>query len=321
MNVLTPEYLKYIREMEELCPDCKSRNTIFSNETNGTRVCKACGSVQEINMIDETSEWRNFGSESSGPDMNRVGGPVNSNLDSSGISTVITGQGDQKLISSSNRISSNAKDKNKMKGWAAIKDLCQQIHVSKQVQQESTELFSLVEDNEKLKGKKLILKVASCIMIASRKSQLPKNMKDILKGADISKKELSRCYRLILRKVCPKLKTHLKPSQCITQIASSLSLSGEIEDKCKQVAEYLREKEYLTGRSPFTIAGAAVYMVAQVCGTHKKSFREIALAAKLADVTIKNAFKILYNDRFEILSKHASKEHIEKHITSNSTCQ
>lgn len=313
MNALTPEYLMHIRNMEALCPDCKSKNTIFNNETNGTRVCKAWGSVQEINMIDETSEWRNFGGESSGPDMNRVGGPVNQNLDSGGISTTITGQGDQRLINSSNRISSNAKDKNKMKGWAAIKDLCHQIHIPRQAQQEATELFSLVEDNEQLKGKKLILKVASWIMIASRKSHLPKNMKDILKGAAIQKKELSRWYRLILRKVWPKLKTNLEPSQCITQIASNLNLKGEIEDKCKEVARFLRKKEYLTGRSPFTVAGAAVYMVTQLF-ENKRNFKEIAIAAKLADVTIRNAYKLLYPYRYEILEKLATKEQIDSSL-------
>ena len=64
-----------------------------------------------MNLIDETSEWRNFGSEGNGADMNRVGGPINSHLDNSGLSTVITGNTDQKLINSNNRISSSSKDK------------------------------------------------------------------------------------------------------------------------------------------------------------------------------------------------------------------
>lgn len=313
MNALTAEYLMKMKNMEAVCSECKAKNSIFTDETNGTKVCKACGSVHEVNMIDETSEWRNFGSENTGADMNRVGGPVNTQLDNSGLSTVITGTGDTKLITSNNRISSNARDKNKMKGWAIIKDMCRDIHVSKQVQQEACELFSLVEDNEKLRGKKMILKVASAIMIASRKSQLPKNIKDILKGADITKKELSRCYRLILRKVCPKLNTNLKPSQCIMQICSKLTnINGTIEDKCKEVAEYLREREFLTGRSPFTIAGVAVYMVTQTTEDAKKSFKDIAVASKLSDATIRNAYKILYPMRFEILSKVATKEQIEK---------
>jgi transcription initiation factor TFIIB len=202
MNSLTSDYLMKIKQIEAFCSECKARNTIFTDEVHGTRVCKACGTIHEMNIIDEASEWRNFGSESSGgADMNRVGGPVNSSLDSGGISATITGTTDTKLINSNNRISSNAKDKNKIKGWAIIKEICRDIHITKQVEQDAKDLFSLVEDNEKLKGKKLYSKVASVIMIASRKSQLPKNMKDILKGANVTKRELSRCYNLIRRKV------------------------------------------------------------------------------------------------------------------------
>mmetsp|Transcript_19483 Transcript_19483/g.21792 ORF Transcript_19483/g.21792 Transcript_19483/m.21792 type:complete len:250 (+) Transcript_19483:195-944(+) len=248
--------------------------------------------------------------------MNRVGGPVNAHLDNSGLTTVITGTGDQKLISSSNRISSNAKDKNKMKGWAMIKEICRDIHVSKSVEKDACDLFNQVEDNKDLKGKKMILKVASAIMIASRKSKLPKNMKDILKGADVSKKELSRCYRLILRKICPKLNTNLKPSECIAQISSRLSLNGVIEEKCILVAEFLREQEYLTGRSPFTIAGVAVYLATQVQKEGRKNFKEIAVASKLADATIRNAYKKIYPYRYQILEKIATKEEIDDSLTT-----
>lgn len=193
MNSLTREYLYKIKNLEEICPDCKSKNTIFSDEISGTRVCKACGTVHEINMIDETSEWRNFeGGSGSGVDKNRVGGPVNVNLENCGITTTITGTSDAKLASSNNRISATAKDKNKMKGWTMIKDLGREIHLGKSVQNDAMELFSKVEDKEELKGKKMILKVASVLMIASRTSSLPKNMKQILREAQVNKKELSR---------------------------------------------------------------------------------------------------------------------------------
>ena len=240
MNSLTREYLIKIKNMEEIWPDCKSKNTVFSDEVSGTRVCKAWGTVQEINVIDETSEWRNFeGGSESGVDKNRVGGPVNANLDNYGITTSITGTTDTRLINSSNRISANANDKIKMKGWSMIKELGREIHLGKSVQNDAMELFSKVEEKEELKGKKMILKVASVLMIASRTSRLPKSMKEILEEAQINKKELSRWYRLIMREVCPHIDASLKPAKWIPQIANKLGINGELEDKCKTVAEYL----------------------------------------------------------------------------------
>ncbi|CAI2372477.1 unnamed protein product [Moneuplotes crassus] len=313
---LTTESLNRQRKLEAVCPDCKAVNSIVTHHVEGKRVCKSCGTIQEIHLIDETSEWRNFGSEGNGADMNRVGGPVNNNLDNGGLSTVITGIGDTKLINSNNRISANAKDKNKMRGWAAIKELCSNIHASKSVEADACELYNLVEDHENcLKGKKMILKVASVIMIASRKSKLPKNMKDILNTAQISKKELSKCYRQILRKICPKMNTNLQPSECISQLCNRLQLNGIVEDKCKEVAESICKGEYLTGRSPFTIAGVAVYMATQIQPENKRNYKEIAVAAQLADATIRNAFKKIYHMRYQIFDKIATREEVDASIT------
>ena len=292
------EYLLKLREADKVCPDCKGIDTIFNDDVSGTRVCKAWGTVQEMNVLDETSEWRNFeGGSESGVDKRRVGGPVNSNLENGGVTTAITGTTDAKLTMSNNRISANAKDKTKMKGWSMIKDLGREIHIGKSVLQEAMNLFSKVEENDNLAGKKMILKVASVIMIASRTSSLPKNMKQILKEADIKKKELSRCCRQIKREVCPHLDTALKPSKWIPHIANKLGINGDLEDKWKTVAEFITQNEFLDGRHPNTIAGVAVYFVTQLDNENKQDFKKIGKAAELADATIRNAFKKLFDLR------------------------
>lgn len=115
-----------------------------------------------------------------------------------------------------------------------------------------------------------------------------------------------------MREVCPHLDVNLKPSKCIPQIANKLNINGEIEDKCKKVADYLCKNELLTGRSPYTIAGVAVYMATQLEENNKKSFKDIGGAAELADATIRNAYKQVYHLRYDILEKLASKEDIDK---------
>ena len=247
--------------------------------------------------------------------MNRVGGPVNTSLDSSGVSAVITGSSDTRLINSNNRISGNARDKNKIKGWNLIKEFSTRgtIYLPKTLQDEAKELFNLVESDDYFKGKRLYSKVASVIMIVTRKSKLPKNIKDIMNEYKIPKKELSRIYNAILKRICPTLKIGLKPSQCIPQILVSLGLQGPIEEKCRNVADYITTKEMLTGRNPYTLAGVAIYLVTQLTMDQKKSFKDIGVAVKLSHSTIRNAYKDLYEYRFEILDEVAdSKEQIEE---------
>lgn len=57
-------------------------------------MCTACGLVQQSRIIDETSEWRNFGSDHGDgkSNANRVGGRLNPYLSDFGLSTVVKGQ-------------------------------------------------------------------------------------------------------------------------------------------------------------------------------------------------------------------------------------
>ena len=104
------ECLLKVREADKVCPDCKGIGTIFNDDASGTLVCKAWGTVHEINVLDETSEWRNFGGGSESEiDKWRVEGPVNSNIENGGITTAITSTTDTKLTMSNNRISAKSK--------------------------------------------------------------------------------------------------------------------------------------------------------------------------------------------------------------------
>ena len=84
---------------------CKGINASFNDDVYGTLVCKAWGTVHEINVLHGTSEWRNYGGDSESEiDKWRVEGPVNLNIENDGITTAITGITDTKLTMSNNRI-------------------------------------------------------------------------------------------------------------------------------------------------------------------------------------------------------------------------
>jgi hypothetical protein len=55
-------------------------------------------------------------------------------------------------------------------------------------------------------------------------------------------------------------------------------------------------------------------MVTQVQKESPKSFKEIALASKLADATIRNAYKIIQGYKYDLLGVIASKEMIDKRL-------
>ena len=87
-------------------------------------MCNGCGLVQQARIIDDSSEWRTFSSESasSGANPSRVGGRLNPYLSNYGIDTKVTGQNASDIQKWADRSSLNAKDKQISKGLRAIKD-------------------------------------------------------------------------------------------------------------------------------------------------------------------------------------------------------
>jgi transcription initiation factor TFIIIB Brf1 subunit/transcription initiation factor TFIIB len=83
------------------------------NHVEGTLVCQGCGLVQLSRIIDDSSEWRTFSSETSsgGSNPSRVGGRLNPYLSNHGIDTQVTGKGASEIQKWSDRSSLTAKDK------------------------------------------------------------------------------------------------------------------------------------------------------------------------------------------------------------------
>ena len=241
--------------------------------------------------------------------MNRVGGVVNTALERAGVSAVITGRSDPKLTYINNRISSSYKDRNRFAAFNLIDGFRSKgaVCLPKPLRDQAKYLFNMVEDDPYFKGKRLNVKVASVLFIVTRKSKLPKSVKDLTSKFDITKKELLKFSGEIAKRICPKVKLALQPSECIPQILVRLNLKGLIEQKSKAVAEYITSNEMLTGKNPYTLAGVAIYIATKLTG-EEKSLKDIAEAVELAESTIKNAYKELYKHRFEILKGIAESE-------------
>ena len=78
---MTPIAVERRPEPLDKCKHCESTNCLVFNQKEGTRICSTCGCVQEMGVIDQTLEHRNYTSELGGcnSDANRVhqvlGGP------------------------------------------------------------------------------------------------------------------------------------------------------------------------------------------------------------------------------------------------------
>ena len=177
------------------CEDCGRQGKFALNRKEGTIVCTNCGLVAKSQIIDETSEWRNFGDE--GPSsQNRVGGKLNPYLSDFGLSTCVQ-QGPKELKLWSDRTALSSSDKTIQKGHQRIKELAHCLNLKSQTLNKAFDMYKIISDSQGLKGRSIDARVATIIFMASRYEDQPKPIKTILAFTECSSKELSKCYKAI----------------------------------------------------------------------------------------------------------------------------
>lgn len=86
----------------------------------------------------------------------------------------------------------------------------------------------------------------------------------------------------------------------MNRFCSHLGLSTSVASGAQYIARRAAKEGILAGRSPISIAAAAIYMAAGLFGEHK-SASKIAERAGVSDGTIKTSYKFLWEAREKIV--------------------
>ena len=144
-------------------------------------------------------------------------------------------------------------------------------------------------DKGLVRGRSIPGLVAASLYAACRNTETPRTLSDVATGINIKRKDVARCYRLLLRELDLKMPV-VDPMKGVARIASVASLSEKTKRKAM---EYLKEAtriEVSAGKDPMGLAAAALYLACVVVGENKTQ-KDIAQAAGVTEVTIRNRYK------------------------------
>ena len=103
---------------------------------------------------------------------------------------------------------------------------------------------------------------SACIYIACRQEGVPM-FKEIVTISTVSRKEISRCYNLILAAHDIKVEI-ITAGDYMNQFCSTLGLVRDIQRAATIIAKRAEDLDLVLGRSPISVAAAAIYMASQV---------------------------------------------------------
>merc|ERR1712083_1127514 len=98
-----------------------------------------------------------------------------------------------------NRKTQSSSDRTLINAFRTISNMADRINLTKTIVDRANNLFKMVHDGKNLKVRANDAIAAACLYIACRQEGVPRTFKEIVAVSTVSKKEIGRCFKLILK--------------------------------------------------------------------------------------------------------------------------
>jgi transcription initiation factor TFIIB len=274
---------------------------------------QSCGRVAESHIIDERSEWRTFGDKDKDTtDPTRVGGPVNPLLSDGGLSTMITVDrgGDRGLAANLNRLQErmeSSTDRALVSAFRDIGRICTAMKLPDIVRHQANEYFKEAHEKSKsVRSRSHHAVVAAVVFLACRQTGYSRTFKEICAFVPEARvKDIGKMYKAIVADLKLKESGQLRsevaavhPEQFLRRFMSMLGFNHQDMKNAVSLANAMLPQEGAPagaeahdlwhGRSPLTIAGTIMYIIASLPNTSVHPVLEdICAVSGVAEPTIK----------------------------------
>ena len=288
---------------ESTCTRC-GKNSMLTDEVTGEQFCAKCGFVISGKSQETGPEWRSF-QKDGGSDPARTGAPSSLTIHDRGLSTVInpinkdsSGKPLSSLMKStikrlrtwdSRSKVSASEDRNLIQALSELSRLKDKLSLSANVLEKAAYLYRKALERKLVRGRSISAMIAASLYAACRDTETPRTLKDVADAANVKRKEISRCYRLLHQEL--ELKMPVVDSiQCIARISSKLKITEKAKRYAVKVLQEAQERKESSGKDPMGLAATALYLS---CVKNEVSItqRDLAEAAGVTEVTIRNRYK------------------------------
>ena len=287
------------------CQNCGSTEIVHDFH-HGEVICKKCGEVIEFSMIDDSPEWRAYSVEERNKRA-RVGAQTTYTRHDKGLSTQI-GIEDRdaygrklnpKQRSKIYRLRkwqqrtrvNSATDRNLTQAMRELDRIGSQLGLPQSVKETASVNYRKALKQRLIRGRSIEAMIAAATYAAARQKRVPRPLDEFAKHSRTSKKDIGRCYRLLINELSLKIPL-TDPTSYVVRFGAELGLGGRVQRKAREIVDKAKAKRITIGKDPVGLAAAAIYLAGILEG-NQRTQREIAETATVTEVTIRNRYKEL----------------------------
>jgi transcription initiation factor TFIIB len=274
-------------------------HVLVNDEENGEILCGRCGHVIQDKMEEYGAEWRSFENQ---PDRSRTGDGTYLSKHDMGLATIIsrtnkdvTGKplsaGMRNTIErlrmwDSRSQAQTAGDRNLRQAFSELLALKEKLGISDAIVEKTAYIYRKAHEKKLTRGRPISAFICAALYAACRDSETPRTIKDIGRVSTMKLKQINKCYRQIVEGLDLRMPT-VDPVKCISRIANKLGISEITKRNAVSILKEYEKSGNASGKSPMAVAATAIYLAA-IEGREQCTQREVARAANITEVTIRN---------------------------------
>jgi len=290
-----------IPDIKQNCLRCGKKTLITDAET-GEIFCGSCGFVLFEHIENPSPERRSFPDDRINRE--RTGMGTSLAIHDQGLSTVInqtnrdaTGKPlSNSMIMTLKRLrrwdsasQNKANVTNFRKAFNELHRLKDKLSLSDSVVEQAAYIYRKAQDKKLSRGRSISAMIASALYAACRETQTPRTLKEVAETMNIKKGDLAACYRRLVNELDLKMPV-IDSVQNVARIASKIGLTEKTRRYAIEILRKAEENKVSSGKNPTGLAAAALYAACVSTGENKTQ-KDLAEAASITEVTIRNRYK------------------------------
>jgi transcription initiation factor TFIIB len=289
------------------CPECGSKELV-TDLSSGEVACNNCGLVINDMILDQQPEWKAFTLEETRANA-RVGLPTALHHFDKGLSTTFLPYRDAhgRRLSTKKRLDmmrlrrwdtrarmNSSGQRNLSQAMSALNLLTDNLNIPDDVREKAALIYRRAFNKGLIRGRSIKSFAAASLYAACRLTRIPRSLNTIVDSSSRSRKGIARNYRLLMRELDLTMPID-DPTIYVSKIASQVRLSQKTQNTALTILEKAKKLKADVGKDPAGLAAAALYIAVKTHG-EKGTQKQLAKAADVTEVTVRNRYKGLVKD-------------------------
>ncbi|MDA4128112.1 MAG: transcription initiation factor IIB [Thaumarchaeota archaeon] len=293
----SPSAQRQIQKASGKCPRC-GKAALVLDAVSGELICSNCGFVVKDRIEETGPEWRSF-SDDQKADRSRTGLPTSVAQYDMGLSTVIGPSGKtvsgnmrttvERMRTWDRRSQAHSTDRNMRRAFSELRTFAEKLSLSEEAVERAAYIYRKAMERGLVRGRSITTIIAASLYASVRDLSIPRSLKEVASVSALKRKDLARDYRLLVRELDLKMPI-ADPARSVPKIASKAGVSEKARRTAFEILARAKEAGISSGKDPMGLAAAAIY-IASVLEGEKKRQKDIAKAAEVTEVTIRNRYK------------------------------